>query len=87
MSELTGSNHRCRAQFKCTHTVIGQRSAGNGPNGLPYDYYYYYYYYSISSNNGHTTLITLPRSRFNDMATAFLTPEDGTTDNIVEPPA
>ena len=39
------SNHRCRAQFKCAQTVIGQRSAGNGPNGLSYDYYYYYYYY------------------------------------------
>ena len=33
-----------RAQFKCAETVIGQRSAGNGPNGLSYDYYYYYYY-------------------------------------------
>ena len=32
----------CRAQFKCAQTVIGQRSAGNGPNGLSYDYYYYY---------------------------------------------
>ena len=40
MSELTGSNHRCRAQFKCAQTVIGQRSAGKGPNGLSYDYYY-----------------------------------------------
>ena len=39
MSELTGSNHRCRAQFKCAQTVLGQRSAGNGPNGLSYDYY------------------------------------------------
>ena len=29
----------------CAQTVIGQRSAGNGPNGLSYDYYYYYYYY------------------------------------------
>ena len=28
-----------------TYTVVGQRSAGNGPNGLSYDYYYYYYYY------------------------------------------
>ena len=44
MSELTGSNHRCRAQFKCVHTVVGQRFAGNGPNGLSYYYYYYYYY-------------------------------------------
>ena len=43
MSKLTGSNHWCRAQFKCAQTVIGQRSAGNGPNGLSYDYYYYYY--------------------------------------------
>ena len=49
MSELTGSNHRCRAQFKCAETVIGQRSAGNGPNGLSYDYYYYYYYYYYPS--------------------------------------
>ena len=43
MSELTGSNHLCRAQFKCVQTVIGQRFAGNGPNGLSYYYYYYYY--------------------------------------------
>ena len=43
MSELTGSNHRCRAQFKCAQTVVGQRSAGNGPNGQSYDCYYYYY--------------------------------------------
>ena len=42
-------NHRCRAQFKCAQTVIGQRSAGNGPNGLSYDYYYYYYYYNENS--------------------------------------
>ena len=40
MSELTGSNRRCRAQFKCAQTVVGQRLAGNGPNGLSYDYYY-----------------------------------------------
>ena len=45
------SNHRCRAQFKCALTVVGQRFAGNGPNGLSYcchyyyNYYYYYYYY------------------------------------------
>ena len=45
MSESTGSNHRCRAQFKCAQTVVGQRFAGNGPNGLSYYYYYYYYYY------------------------------------------
>ena len=25
--------------------VVGQRFAGNGPNGLSYYYYYYYYYY------------------------------------------
>ena len=25
-----------------TYTVVGQRSAGNGPNGLSYDYCYYY---------------------------------------------
>ena len=36
MSELTGSNYRRRAQFKCAQTVVGQRSAGNGPNGLSY---------------------------------------------------
>ena len=30
MSELTGSNHRCRAQ-----TGVGQRSAGNGPTCFP----------------------------------------------------
>ena len=35
MSELTGSNHRRRAQFKCAQTVVGQRFAGNGPNGRP----------------------------------------------------
>ena len=34
MSKLTGSNHRCSAQFKCAQTVVGQRFAGNGPNGL-----------------------------------------------------
>ena len=45
MSELTGSNHRCRAQFKCTQTVVGQSFAGNGPNGMSY---YYYYYYSLT---------------------------------------
>ena len=39
MSELTGSNHRCREQFKCALTVVGQRFAGNVPNGLS-DYYY-----------------------------------------------
>ena len=44
MSELTGSNHRCRAQFKSVQTVVGQRFAGNGPNGLSYYYYDYYYY-------------------------------------------
>ena len=44
MSELTGSTHRCHAQFKCVQTVVGQRFDGNGPNGLSYYYYYYYYY-------------------------------------------
>ena len=44
MAELTGSSHRCRAQFKCVQTVAGQRFAGNGLNGLSYYYYYYYYY-------------------------------------------
>ena len=47
MSELTGSNHRYRAQFKCVQTVVGQRFAGNGPNGL--SYYYYCYYYTMSN--------------------------------------
>ena len=28
MSELTGSNHRCRAQFKCVQTVVCQCFAG-----------------------------------------------------------
>ena len=37
MSELTGSNHRCRAQFECAQTVVGQRFAGNP---LLYNYYY-----------------------------------------------
>ena len=45
ISELTGSNHRCRAQFKRVQTVVGQRFAGNGPNGLSCYYYFYYYYY------------------------------------------
>ena len=36
---LTGSNHRCRAQFKCAPTVVGQGFVGNGPNGLSYYYY------------------------------------------------
>ena len=40
MSELTGSNHRCRAQlFKGAHTVVGQRFGGAGPDGLSYYYY------------------------------------------------
>ena len=39
MSELTGSNHRCRAQFKCVQTVVGWRFAGIGPKGLSYYYY------------------------------------------------
>ena len=47
MSKFTGSNHRCRAQFKCAQTVVGQRFAGNGPNDLSYYYYYDYYYYYI----------------------------------------
>ena len=45
ISELTGGNHRCRAQIKCAPTVGGQRFAGNGPNGLSYYHYYYYYFY------------------------------------------
>ena len=40
MSELTGSNQRCRAQLKFDQTVVGQRFAGNGPNGLSYYYNY-----------------------------------------------
>ena len=57
MSELTGSNQRCRAQFKYAQTVVGQRFAGNGPNGLSYYYYcyyycYYYYYYYYYSHVG-----------------------------------
>ena len=32
-------------KFKCAQTVVGQRFAGNGPNGLSYDYYYHHYYY------------------------------------------
>ena len=39
MSELTGSNQRCRAQFKCVQIVVDQRFGGNGPNGLSYYYY------------------------------------------------
>ena len=36
MSELTGSNHRCRAQFKCVQTVVGQRFVPNyWPTCLP----------------------------------------------------
>ena len=37
------------AQFKCVQTVVGQRFAGNGPNGLSYYYYYYYYYLYIGT--------------------------------------
>ena len=47
MSELTGSNHRCRAQFKCAQTILGQRFDRNGLNGLSHYYYYYYYYYIL----------------------------------------
>ena len=35
MSELTGSNHQCRAQFKCVQTVVGQRFAGKDPTVCP----------------------------------------------------
>ena len=35
MSELTGSNHRCSAQFKCAQTLVLQRSAGNSPTVRP----------------------------------------------------
>ena len=31
ISELTGNNHRCRAQFKCVQTVVGQHFSLNGP--------------------------------------------------------
>ena len=37
-------------------TVVGQRFAGNGPNGLSYYYYYYYYYYYDYYSNGPNTL-------------------------------
>ena len=48
MSELTGSNHRCRAQlFKCVQTVVGQHFSGNWPNGLSY----YYYTTTTTDNN------------------------------------
>ena len=47
MSELTGSNHRRRAQCKCVQTVVGQRFAGNGPNCRSYYYYYYHCYYFL----------------------------------------
>ena len=60
MSALTGSNHRCRVQFKCAQTVIGQRSAGNGPNCLSYDYYYYYYYYSHTFSVNLILLVSAP---------------------------
>ena len=32
-----------------SQTVVGQRFAGNGPNGL-YCYYYYYYYYYLQKS-------------------------------------
>ena len=53
MSELTGSNHRCRAQFKCVQTVVGQRLAGNGPNGLSN-----YYTTTITTTTTTTTTST-----------------------------
>ena len=42
-----GDWHRISLKTPAPHyqplSVIGQRSARNGPNGLSYDYYYYYY--------------------------------------------
>ena len=35
MSELTGNNHRCRAQFKCAQTVVGQRLLDMDPPVCP----------------------------------------------------
>ena len=35
MSELTGSNQRCRAQFKCAQTVVGQRLLEMDPTVCP----------------------------------------------------
>ena len=35
MSELTGSNHRCRAQFKCAQTVVGQLLLEMDPTVCP----------------------------------------------------
>ena len=51
MSELTGSNHRCRVLFMCAQTVVGQCFSGNGPNGLSYYYYYCYHVYCESRLN------------------------------------
>ena len=39
---LCGINRRCCAQFKYAQTVVGQRFAGNSPDGLSYYYYYIY---------------------------------------------
>ena len=58
ISELTGSNHRCRAQFKCAQTVVGQRFARNGPNDLSY-YYYYYYYYTTTTTTTSYNMVAL----------------------------
>ena len=61
MSELTGSYHRCRAQFKCGQTVVGQGFAGNGPKGLSYNYYHYYYYYYYYYSKVHVIYLVLRR--------------------------
>ena len=42
MSELTGSNPCTIPVCTNSRSLVGERSAGNGPNGLSYDYYYYY---------------------------------------------
>ena len=68
MSELTGSNHRFRARFKSVRTVVSQRFAGNGPNGLSYYYCHYYSFYLLSQQ--FLPLITKP-TRFIDCHLTF----------------
>ena len=65
MSELTGRNHRCRAQFKCVQTVVGQRFAGNAPNGLSY-------YYFISLRNLTQTIKILAFGSYCDLNADFI---------------
>ena len=61
-----GGNYRCRAHFKGAQAVVGHRFAGNGPNGLYYDYYYYYcyYYYYYYTTTTTTTTTTTYNSLF-----------------------